>query len=155
MSEMGYRKHFFLMCRERSWPFRHKTKIWFFIVPFHFLGSWVNCFFVAHFSPSALPFSIKKNIFPFHSVLRARFVGWIGPRKAKQSTGLFLCRSFFAFGSNSLPCYPNLTPFFHKKRTSYDVLFWWKGVDSDHRSDNATDLQSAPFGRSGTLPYIY
>ena len=32
-------------------------------------------------------------------------------------------------------------------------ITWWKGVDSDHRSDNATDLQSAPFGRSGTLPY--
>ena len=49
---------------------------------------------------------------------------------------------------------PESHPLNHKKRTSYDVLFWWKGVDSDHRSDNATDLQSAPFGRSGTLPYI-
>ena len=31
---------------------------------------------------------------------------------------------------------------------------WWKRVDSDHRSKDATDLQSAPFGHSGTLPHI-
>ena len=30
---------------------------------------------------------------------------------------------------------------------------WWKRVDSDHRSKDATDLQSAPFGHSGTLPH--
>ncbi|GEM_PF-1945153 len=27
-------------------------------------------------------------------------------------------------------------------------------MDSDHRSYKATDLQSAPFGHSGNLPYI-
>ena len=100
------------------------------------------------------PLNHKKRTSSHLIWLNHYFRGVDGPRKAKQSTGLFLCRSFFAFGSNSLPCYPNLTPLNHKKRTSYDVLFWWKGVDSDHRSDNATDLQSAPFGRSGTLPYI-
>ena len=26
-------------------------------------------------------------------------------------------------------------------------------MDSNHRSEDATDLQSAPFGHSGTLPY--
>ena len=31
--------------------------------------------------------------------------------------------------------------------------FWWERMDSDHRSYKATDLQSAPFGHSGTLPY--
>ena len=30
---------------------------------------------------------------------------------------------------------------------------WWAGVDSDHRSQVTTDLQSVPFGRSGTCPY--
>ena len=30
---------------------------------------------------------------------------------------------------------------------------WWTGVDSDHRSQVTTDLQSVPFGRSGTCPY--
>ncbi len=32
--------------------------------------------------------------------------------------------------------------------------FWWERVDSNHRSDDATDLQSVPFGHSGTLPYL-
>ena len=31
---------------------------------------------------------------------------------------------------------------------------WWAGVDSDHRSQVTTDLQSVPFGRSGTYPYM-
>ncbi len=30
---------------------------------------------------------------------------------------------------------------------------WWERMDSNHRSEDATDLQSAPFGHSGTLPY--
>ena len=29
---------------------------------------------------------------------------------------------------------------------------WWERVDSDHRSYQAADLQSVPFGHSGTLP---
>ena len=33
------------------------------------------------------------------------------------------------------------------------LLCWWEMVDSDHRSEDATDLQSAPFGHSGNLPY--
>ena len=33
-------------------------------------------------------------------------------------------------------------------------FFWWAGVDSDHRSQVTTDLQSVPFGRSGTYPYM-
>ena len=32
-------------------------------------------------------------------------------------------------------------------------LVWWEKVDSNHRSVKATDLQSAPFGHSGILPY--
>ena len=32
------------------------------------------------------------------------------------------------------------------------VFIWWERMDSNHRSYTATDLQSAPFGRSGTLP---
>ena len=31
--------------------------------------------------------------------------------------------------------------------------FWWEKMDSNHRSEDATDLQSAPIGHSGTLPY--
>ena len=31
--------------------------------------------------------------------------------------------------------------------------FWWEKMDSNHRSEDATDLQSAPFGHSGSLPY--
>ena len=31
---------------------------------------------------------------------------------------------------------------------------WWERVDSNHRSEDATDLQSVPFGHSGTLPYL-
>ena len=33
-------------------------------------------------------------------------------------------------------------------------LIWWERMDSNHRSRKTTDLQSAPFGRSGTLPYL-
>ena len=32
-------------------------------------------------------------------------------------------------------------------------VFWWEIVDSNHGSRMTTDLQSAPFGRSGNLPY--
>ena len=32
-------------------------------------------------------------------------------------------------------------------------IIWWERMDSDHRSRKTTDLQSAPFGRSGTPPY--
>ncbi len=33
------------------------------------------------------------------------------------------------------------------------ALLWWGKVDSNHRSDYATDLQSAPIGHSGIPPY--
>lgn len=43
----------------------------------------------------------------------------------------------------------------HKKRPcAYTQGLWWEMVDSDHRSYKATDLQSAPFGHSGNLPYM-
>ena len=29
---------------------------------------------------------------------------------------------------------------------------WWAGMDSNHRSRKATDLQSVPFNHSGTYP---
>ena len=32
-------------------------------------------------------------------------------------------------------------------------IIWWQRMDSNHRSEDATDLQSAPIGHSGTLPY--
>ena len=42
-----------------------------------------------------------------------------------------------------------------KKALAYaSAFFWWEMVDSDHRSRKTTDLQSAPFGHSGNLPYI-
>lgn len=31
---------------------------------------------------------------------------------------------------------------------------WWEMVDSNHRSHQTTDLQSAPIGRSGNLPCL-
>ena len=34
-----------------------------------------------------------------------------------------------------------------------DRPIWWEKMDSNHRSEDATDLQSAPFGHSGILPY--
>ncbi len=30
---------------------------------------------------------------------------------------------------------------------------WWRGVDSNHRKLTLADLQSAPFGHSGTTPF--
>ncbi len=41
-----------------------------------------------------------------------------------------------------------------KITVSQETVIWWAGVDSDHRSQVTTDLQSVPFGRSGTYPYI-
>ena len=32
---------------------------------------------------------------------------------------------------------------------------WWRGVDSNHRRRKPADLQSAPFGRSGTPPVSF
>lgn len=31
---------------------------------------------------------------------------------------------------------------------------WWRGMDSNHRRHTPADLQSAPFGHSGTTPLI-
>ena len=33
-------------------------------------------------------------------------------------------------------------------------VFWWEIVDSNHGSRTTTDLQSAPFGHSGNLPFL-
>jgi hypothetical protein len=33
-----------------------------------------------------------------------------------------------------------------------NCLKWWRGVDSNHRKLTLADLQSAPFGHSGTTP---
>ena len=47
----------------------------------------------------------------------------------------------------------------HNKKAKTPIksrfLRWWERVDSNHRSRETTDLQSVPFGRSGTLPYIF
>jgi hypothetical protein len=32
---------------------------------------------------------------------------------------------------------------------------WWRGVDSNHRKLTLADLQSAPFGHSGTTPFFF
>ena len=51
---------------------------------------------------------------------------------------------------------PHLTPCPQKISATINGYgyFWWAGVDSDHRSQVTTDLQSVPFGRSGTYPYM-
>ncbi|CAB1242517.1 protein of unknown function [Ruminococcaceae bacterium BL-6] len=43
----------------------------------------------------------------------------------------------------------------HKSEVRFATALrrWWRRMDSDHRSYKATDLQSAPFGHSGTPPY--
>ena len=51
-------------------------------------------------------------------------------------------------GPNPLCLYKN-----KNQSQKWLVFIWWKRVDSNHRSWIATDLQSVPFGRSGTLPY--
>ena len=79
--------------------------------------------------------------------------GWIRePRTEKQPTGLFFPRPpgrDVLFSSHPLmpqaktPC-----------RDAAGGFCWWERVDSNHRSNYATDLQSAPIGRSGTLPHV-
>ena len=39
-----------------------------------------------------------------------------------------------------------------KNPSVFTLGFWWEKMDSNHRSDYATDLQSAPIGHSGILP---
>ena len=53
-------------------------------------------------------------------------------------------------------CRKNLNPAKQKalQNCFCKAFCWWERVDSNHRSKNATDLQSAPIGRSGTLPHI-
>ena len=50
----------------------------------------------------------------------------------------------------------DINSMFNKKKLSLmaSFYFWWEGMDSNHRNRLITDLQSAPFGRSGTLPYL-
>lgn len=48
---------------------------------------------------------------------------------------------------------------FQTAKTRLNAMFkrvsaWWERMDSNHRSEDATDLQSAPIGHSGTLPYL-
>ena len=40
------------------------------------------------------------------------------------------------------------------KKSNIQKNNWWEMMDSNHRSLATTDLQSAPFGRSGNLPYL-
>ena len=35
------------------------------------------------------------------------------------------------------------------------IFFMWEQMDSNHRRWKPADLQSAPFGRSGILPFLY
>ena len=40
----------------------------------------------------------------------------------------------------------------HKKSAPIGTLFLWVKMDSNHRSRETADLQSAPFGHSGIHP---
>ncbi len=40
------------------------------------------------------------------------------------------------------------------KVTQKNLIQWWGRMDSNHRRRTPADLQSAPFGRSGTPPYF-
>ena len=40
-----------------------------------------------------------------------------------------------------------------KKARSFGAGFWWEKMDSNHRRYKPADLQSAPFGHSGILPF--
>ncbi len=39
--------------------------------------------------------------------------------------------------------------------SSQQVKEWWRGKDSNLRRYTPADLQSAPFGRSGTTPLLF
>lgn len=43
-----------------------------------------------------------------------------------------------------------------KKRSRMTSFYknWWKGMDSNHRKHKLTDLQSASFSHSDTLPIV-
>ena len=106
---------------------------------------------------------IKKSPQAIYSLWRRGGRGWILSQAlrtfglmSKQSTGLFLCRSLPRFTSAFTSISgSNPTDYIKTKNQSQKwlVFCWWKRVDSNHRSWIATDLQSVPFGRSGTLPY--
>ena len=68
---------------------------------------------------------------------------------------LFPCKSSFFQGiKKSLQGNARLVTVIKKLRM-LGVFIWWERMDSDHRSMKATDLQSAPFGHSGTLPFRF
>ena len=35
------------------------------------------------------------------------------------------------------------------------IFLWWAGMDSNHRTQMRTDLQSAAFSHSATCPYFF
>ena len=41
---------------------------------------------------------------------------------------------------------------YYKNKTSRNLLYWWAGMDSNHRTQMRTDLQSAAFSHSATYP---
>ena len=41
-----------------------------------------------------------------------------------------------------------------RKSIAFAMLFWWAGMDSNHRTRMRTDLQSAAFSHSATYPYL-
>ena len=69
----------------------------------------------------------------------------------------FHCTSISLYGFRIIKCknIEKLKETQNKSTKKCLVLgfFWWAGVDSDHRSQVTTDLQSVPFGRSGTCPH--
>ena len=106
---------------------------------------------------------IKKSPQAIYSLWRRGGRGWILSQvlctfglMSKQSAGLFLCRSLPRRLRRSLPLVVRIHFVYTKNKNQSQkwlVFIWWKTVDSNHRSWIATDLQSVPFGRSGTLPY--
>ena len=113
--------------------------------------------------PSGVP-----RLTPAKKILAIQNVGRGGVREASLSATVYKrnCskkQKTFSF-LISLPLAANHRAVFlisapaHKKYSlskKDNEYFWWAGVDSDHRSQVTTDLQSVPFGRSGTYPYMW
>ena len=57
-----------------------------------------------------------------------------------------------------IPCFlffEFLFAFALKIKYKFSCILWWAGMDSNHRTQMRTDLQSAAFSHSATYPYIF
>ena len=92
----------------------------------------------------------NKNLFLFSSIIYLTFIS----RFDKEPAYLVSLSAWLLLRTTAAGLISPLHIKIYPPSLWDNGYFWWAGVDSDHRSQVTTDLQSVPFGRSGTYPYM-